>query len=410
MRKDVESLKKKFMVNCDLCDARKISEEGLAAYEQIVINADMLVEDERSREILHRLPVTLNVDNTLELEEGVQVVTINGHHEITGDMESDKKIVLIVNGSLVIEADTQKYLENVVGIYVNGKVRYPKSMTPWMGKLSVNGSVSCTPDGCIVLKPEFEADRYFHLRAREGARYYAERKVLLTDPETDIQALAEKKVHFVTRNAVILEKLVAQAIALFDEETDIAVVPEGFAYIKDDARLDETLLRRYGGRLFIGGDLQLDENSDACLQQVEKLIIQGKVQLLKRQEEAFLALDAKYRKLEICKGKCLKNKVSVTVDRALFSGAQEGICIANCADVCVKDDVEPEEILAKLEIKNCASVSCNPAQRSAVELVSENVANITENDGGENEKRFSVRNFMGTMVDTKVVNADCYIL
>ncbi len=401
--------KKKLVVNCDLCDARKVSEEGLAGYEQIVLNVDVLVVDKRSREILHRLPVMYNVDSTIEAEEEVQLVTVNGHYEITGDMKSDKKIILLVNGSLVIEQGTQAYLENVERICVNGKVSYPQSMAPWLGMLSVNGAACCIPEGCIALKKEFEADRYFHLRAKNGAKYYAERKVLLTDPEVNMQALAEKEVRFVTKKAIVLERLAAQAVELFDEERDLVVIPEGFAYVKGDAHLDGMLLRRYGGCLFIDGNLRLDDNSDTCMQQVERLIVEGKVQLLERQKEAFLDLKADYRELEICKGRRLENKVSVTVDRGLLAGAAEGVCVANSASVRLREDVKPEEILAKLEIKNCAGVYCSPAQRSAVEMVSTNVARITDSDG-EDGGEFSGKGILGMMMDAKVVNADHYIL
>ena len=37
------SEKKKFILNCDVCDARKIKEESLSEYEQIIINADLIL-------------------------------------------------------------------------------------------------------------------------------------------------------------------------------------------------------------------------------------------------------------------------------------------------------------------------------------------------------------------------------
>ena len=40
------SEKKKFILNCDVCDARKIKEESLSEYEQIIINADLILVDE----------------------------------------------------------------------------------------------------------------------------------------------------------------------------------------------------------------------------------------------------------------------------------------------------------------------------------------------------------------------------
>ena len=40
--------KKNFIVNCDVCDARKIQEESLSGYEQIILNTDFLLVDERA--------------------------------------------------------------------------------------------------------------------------------------------------------------------------------------------------------------------------------------------------------------------------------------------------------------------------------------------------------------------------
>ena len=51
------SEKKKFILNCDVCDARKIKEESLSEYEQIIINADLILVDEYSRDVFHRLPI-----------------------------------------------------------------------------------------------------------------------------------------------------------------------------------------------------------------------------------------------------------------------------------------------------------------------------------------------------------------
>ena len=56
--------KKNLMINCDLCDARNVSEESLSHYEQITLNADILIVNEQSKNILHRLPVTYNVDES----------------------------------------------------------------------------------------------------------------------------------------------------------------------------------------------------------------------------------------------------------------------------------------------------------------------------------------------------------
>ena len=62
------SKKKKFILNCDVCDARKIKEESLSEYEQIIINADLILVDEYSRDVFHRLPIMCNADEMLDEE------------------------------------------------------------------------------------------------------------------------------------------------------------------------------------------------------------------------------------------------------------------------------------------------------------------------------------------------------
>ncbi len=44
------SEKKKFILNCDVCDARKIKEESLSEYEQIIINADLILVERQLRD------------------------------------------------------------------------------------------------------------------------------------------------------------------------------------------------------------------------------------------------------------------------------------------------------------------------------------------------------------------------
>ena len=94
--------KKTFIINCDICDARKVNEETLAEYEKIIINGDVLVVDGRSKEIVNRLPIVYNGDQVMELEQDTEFVVCNGACEISGDVSVPKKTLLVVNGTLTI--------------------------------------------------------------------------------------------------------------------------------------------------------------------------------------------------------------------------------------------------------------------------------------------------------------------
>ena len=402
--------KKNFIVNCDVCDARKVQEEGLSGYEQIVLNTDLLLVDERSRGILNNLPVICNADETLEAEGEVSVISVNGDYEISGDTLLGEQAVICVNGDLTVRPGTEKVLEKVLRICVNGSAKYPESMGPYMSKMTVNGCVQCIPDGCIELKPVYTIDRYFPLRARQDGAYYVDAKVVLTDPDVDLEALQAKNVRFVTKRFLVREELIPQSIGMFDESVEINAVPGGFGVVEGDVELNDALVKKNGSRLYIDGNLTLKADSENCFDKVEKLYVNGDVRLLKRQEEAFARVDAVYGKLIFVKGRYIENGASVTVDKALLEASPDGMEIGNCAVLKVRSDVEPGLILDRLYVRNCAQAFCSPEQKSSLQLVCGNVARISdgEKDGADEEG-----GFMGMLkkaLNSKVVNADTYIL
>lgn len=406
--------KKNFVLNCDVCDARKIREEGFAGYEKIVINADIILVDERSREILNRLPMLCNTDEMLDVEGEVAVVCANGSYEIGSDTAFGERTLLCVNGNLSVRAGSERAFDNVVKICVNGSARYPESMASFMNKLTVNGAVHCIPDDCIELKPTFVIDKYFPLRARQGGKYYVEHKVKLTDSDVNVQALADKNVRFLTKRFLVREEVVPQAIVMFDENVELYVVPADFAYVGEDAELNEALLRRYGTRLYIDGDLTLRGGSEELFDKVEKLQVNGDVRLLKRQAEAFAKVDASYKELVLTKGRRMLNKALVVVDETLLAASPDGVEIENCAVLKVKKDVPPEVILEQLSVKNCAQVFCSRKQKSTLQLVCKNVAKISDGEPQEDEDgekgNGGILGMLKETAGSKVVNADTYIL
>ena len=72
--------KKNYLLNCDVCDTRKMKEEDYSNYEKMMINADIVVVNASSKSILNRLPVTINQDNTIEIPDDMaaEIQTING--------------------------------------------------------------------------------------------------------------------------------------------------------------------------------------------------------------------------------------------------------------------------------------------------------------------------------------------
>lgn len=373
---------KTLKINTAVCDARQVKESTLAAYDAIEINAALLLADSASQELLHQYPVTCNAAQTLDISGDVKVSQINGRKELgPGTSAPTSPTFLMVNGVLDIAPGAEAALSGYVGIQVNGQVICPESLSGLLSGASVNGEIEVYPDDCIRLKRTAVLDRTFALRARQGARYFARRRVVALAKDIDFNKLADMQVSFVTRELLVAESLAEAAIPLFSPDTEITVLPDGCAYVGDDAKLEESLIRRWGGKLYINGDLILDQSSAPWLEQVSFLQVNGDILAPKSLSGAVCAVAGSYHKLRIIGGLLIRDKISVTVDRAMLESAPDGVTLTDCVTVQLRPDVTPELIRQRLvSVVDCVDVLCSDEQRSAVELVSENVVDIGESE------------------------------
>lgn len=112
------------------------------------------------------------------------------------------------------------------------------------------------------------------------------------------------------------------------------------------------------------------------------------------------------------------NSAKAKVDRALLMANEKGVRVMNCAMLSIDKDVEPKLICDRLQIKNCAKVSCTEEQESAVHTVSKNVAMIGSNKpGGDGEESGGIMGMMGSVFDvvkqvanTSMINAEKHIM
>lgn len=405
--------KKNFVLNCNVCDARKIKEEDWASYEKIILNADLLLVDERSKSILNKLPIVSNIDETMELDEDINLISQNGNYEISGNTPVAPNTVICVNGNLTIAPDTQEVLKSIRSIHVNGNVTCPDSLNPYLSMLSLNGNLNCYPGDCIVMPSHFVIDRYFPMRTRQNGRYYAKDTVLLTDGDTDIRPLLDKNVRFKTDRFVVAQKYLEAAVSMVDENVALTVIPSGLTFVDGDAELTESLLAKYGKNLYIYGHLTLQKESLSLLSQIEKLHVDGNVNLYEEQLEAFRKIPAQYQELCIIADtqtnvRVIENKMHAKIDSFVLDASPDGLVCRNCASVSIHDTVTTDQILDKLRLENCASVQCSPAQRSAVETASQNVAVIQ--DGEETQGAPSIIGLLGDLLHSRIVNSDSYNL
>ncbi len=404
--------KKNYLLNCDVCDTRKIKEEDYSGYEKMMINADVVVVSASSKSILNRLPVTINQDCTIEIPDDIDVElkTINGSYEISGSTVVQEHTLLIVNGSLNIHPGTEEALKRYEKIHVNGSVRCPKSLESYLSKLSANGSVSIYPDDCDILDNTFILDKYFPIRAKEGKKYYVKNKVVISDKSVDLEKLVQKKVQFITEQLIVPEELVELCVDLFDEKVNFVVIPTGMALHYGDAVLNEQLPEKEGNSIYVYGNLKVPEdvNMEGVANAITKLVVKGNVVLRKAQEDSFKKLNIEYNQLEFkWEGRIIENKPSARVDKTLLDSSPNKVLVRNAATIKIASDVTPELILDRLMIENCAKVSCNEEQESAIAAIAQNVAKIGESSG---EELPGMMEGIKDLLSTKMVNADSYVM
>lgn len=402
----------KLMVNCGTCDARSVSEETLKAYEQITINCGSVIVTPETKNLLSQYAVNLNCGDMMELEKDVLLSSVNGVAEIKPTDLVVKKTFLEVNGVLEIGAGTEKVLEQYVGIEVNGTVQYPESMNAYLGKLKVNGAISCYPDGAVVLKRNAVIDKTFALRAKKKL-YWSGKRMVMVDPDLDGDALAKKEAAFSAKEVILTEDKVESLLDCIDEKAELIIVPQGTRVILDDVELNEGTVKRYGKKLYIVGDVTVTEEAGEILADMEYLNIRGKASVPSRWKDLLLEKAEVSDSVRVVKGRCLQDKPKLRITREMLEREPDGLRVEDCMKVCLDEGIPSDLILEKLTICDCMKVLCSPAQEGAVAMICEDVAKIGKDEEREEGIGDVIQDALSgakKLLDTKIVNAGDYVL
>ena len=377
-------MKKNLNVAAAVLDLRNVSEETLASYEHIKIQAALMLTAARTEALLAKYPVEMEVANAISCGEDTVVSMVNGKSTLTAANKPDKDTVLMVNGKLTVAADAAEALRGYNKIIVNGTALCPASLTALMNeKAMVNGKLSVYPDEAVVLKGTVKLDKSFLLRA-QNRLYWTGKQFVAVDTKLDVDVLAAKGARFAAPKAVLDERLAEKLAPLFAEDSELVILPEGAAFVDDDLKLTPAALCRYGKKLYVTGDVTIPAESAGVLGQVEYLYAGGSVTVAAALEDAFYAIpDTEYGELRVLKGALVNDKPMVRITPELLNLDPEGVSCTDCALVMLDKALTPEAIVEKLRISDCACVRCTMAQEAAVSAVSTDVAQIKVTDAPE---------------------------
>ncbi len=136
-------------------------------YDEVVINADVLLVNEDARRNMSRYPIQLNGDNIVEAEGDVDVQVQNGWMELKCGRNSrcgEKQCWWSTEDLYFTGHGGTLKLRTFI---VNGSVRYRKSLSAGHQNEGQR-KTSVYPDDCIILKGSAKIDAYFPLRAEAG--------------------------------------------------------------------------------------------------------------------------------------------------------------------------------------------------------------------------------------------------
>ncbi len=392
-------MKKNLSVEAAILDLRHLSEETLASYEQIGMQAALVLTGPDTETLLAKHAVELEAALVHRCDDETAVNVVNGKATLCAARKPEGKTILIVNGKLNIDADAADTMRAYEKIVVNGKVLCPESLVGLVTeKCSVNGKLSAYPDDAVVLNGTVKLDRLFLLRAQERL-YWTDRQFVAAAPDLDAAALAAKGARFSAPRVLLAERFVETLLPLFNEDAEVTVLPEGTVLVDDDLELTSRSIRRYGARIHVLGDVTVSAEAADALEQLEYLHSSGDVLLPAALEDAFYSIpDVVYKGLRVMKGKLIHGSAEAKINAGVLASAADGISCMDCNIVTLDKMLTPEEIMARLQLNSCAVVCCTAAQEAAVTAVSTDVACIRVTDAPETEKNAETVRRTGTQL------------
>lgn len=365
----------KLKVNAAFVDMTKVREEVLAAYGEIRINAAVILITDKGRELLSRHQVKMNVTAIIDVPENCKAKMLNGNITITGDMGTEDNAVLIANGNILLLKDCEEALRSYAKVMFNGNVLYPDSLKNALSDAIINGNQSIYPADATLIQNDLTIDRRFIRRANPGTVYYITGAVLMIDEDLDAGELIRKDITLMTDSAVLREPY--EEVSDLIESDRVKIVPEGYAYLRGNVTMDETLSIRHGKKLYIDGNLDIPQSASALATDFEEIIVEGDVRVRAEYRMEWLKVVRRFAALKTYRGELLCDMPNLTVAKSVLEASPEGITIEDCVNVHFDSAITPELMEEKLlALNSCINVQCTQEQMGVVGRIAKDCQNI----------------------------------
>ena len=133
-------MKKNLNVTAAVLDLRKVSEETFASYEDIKLQAALVLTTPRVEALLAKYPVEMEAAVSQSCGEDTVVSIVNGKSSLSAAHKPEKDTILMVNGKLTIAADAADTLRSYNKIIINGKAVCPESLTAVVNEKAISSA------------------------------------------------------------------------------------------------------------------------------------------------------------------------------------------------------------------------------------------------------------------------------
>lgn len=391
---------KKLEINCGTCDATNLREEMLAEYDAVEINCGTLLVSPAGQAALLSRQVEMNTGGLLTVPEGAELMSRMGDFTLRAADVQTRPAFLQIMGNLILEPGAGPAADSFVAIHVIGSLLCARSdRSP---KITVMGVEKVYPDGYLYMD-DLTLDKTFRLRFG-GKKVYARGTVTVGDLK-ELEALAQAGTKVLCGKLAVPEGLLEAALKVAEPEKpeDLAVYPDGWAYLEGQCRLTKRELRR-GKKLWIDGSLAVERENMALFAGLEGLYVTGTALVPEELEARMEELDPDCGDIITYRGALMRGKEAVNLTRALIE-RHSFVTLYGCDCVMLDRELTPEEIEAGLAILHCDCVVCTPSQEAAVRSVAEDVDAIDAQDPDAKTKEDDPED---TDPDTVCINSGTY--
>jgi hypothetical protein len=261
-------------LNCGSAYLLRDKSGVLDAYDSVILNFGNYIATPEIDAKLKAKGGRMNFGNSEIIPIKGEIVSLDGGAILDGGEDFSGRFVF-VKGDLFIREGAGKTLETVEAVLAAGTVYYAKSLS-LSSSPKVRGRKKAYPDGDWPMGGNFTLHEVLGMAPPEETKIFVSGELSAFDGD-DFTAAGERKLHIDSGSLFASEPLAATHKEFFTAGKN-ELVPEGFM-ATGDLNMGSGEAALYGPKIYVRGDLTLQEQDGAALQGLEAVIVTGTVNL-----------------------------------------------------------------------------------------------------------------------------------